>query len=267
CRLCSSEPNRKIGIVPSDVCAATVIATDESMRVSSSIAIAYETVSPPAPPYSSGIGIPISPIDAISATSSYGNRPSRSSSAATGATRVSANSRTVSCRSFCSSLRSKFTRLPRRRRLPPSGAGLRRRLTTLAAGCCARSARAYSVYCPSRRSLASFASVARGTRVSCSDESRRAQQHERERAERDELLDHHHDSGELLVGPAGIRRVQRMEAEHEHVGQHLAAREHRRRECDAPADGEPLVPARIDEQRPHEQSGDDPARVLGVVHR
>ena len=33
-------PNRKIGIVPSDVCAATVIATDESIRVSSSIAIA-----------------------------------------------------------------------------------------------------------------------------------------------------------------------------------------------------------------------------------
>ena len=35
------------------MCAATVMATDESMRVSSSIAIAYETVSPPAPPYSS----------------------------------------------------------------------------------------------------------------------------------------------------------------------------------------------------------------------
>ena len=38
--LCSSEPNRNTGIVPSDVCAATVIATDESIRVSSSIAIA-----------------------------------------------------------------------------------------------------------------------------------------------------------------------------------------------------------------------------------
>ena len=48
-RFCSSFPNRKIGIVPSDVCAATVIATDESIRVSSSIAIAYERVSlPPA---------------------------------------------------------------------------------------------------------------------------------------------------------------------------------------------------------------------------
>ena len=37
---CSSEPKRAIGIVPSDVCAATVIATDESIRVSSSIASA-----------------------------------------------------------------------------------------------------------------------------------------------------------------------------------------------------------------------------------
>ncbi len=43
---CSSVPYRRIGIVPSEVCAATVIARDESMRVSSSIAIAYESVSP-----------------------------------------------------------------------------------------------------------------------------------------------------------------------------------------------------------------------------
>ena len=69
---CSSVPKRKIGIVPSEVCAATVIATDESIRVSSSIASAYETVSPPAPPYSSGIGSPISPSSPSSATSSYG---------------------------------------------------------------------------------------------------------------------------------------------------------------------------------------------------
>ena len=63
---CSSEPKRAIGIVPSEVWAATVIATDESIRVSSSTASAYETVSPPAPPCSSGIGIPISPSSAIS---------------------------------------------------------------------------------------------------------------------------------------------------------------------------------------------------------
>ena len=39
-RFCSSLPKRRIGIVPSEVCAATVIATEESTRVSSSIASA-----------------------------------------------------------------------------------------------------------------------------------------------------------------------------------------------------------------------------------
>ena len=37
-RFCYSVPNWKIGSVPSEWCAATVIATDESTRVSSSIA-------------------------------------------------------------------------------------------------------------------------------------------------------------------------------------------------------------------------------------
>ncbi len=36
---CSSLPQRWIGIVPSEVCAATVIATEESIRASSSIAM------------------------------------------------------------------------------------------------------------------------------------------------------------------------------------------------------------------------------------
>ena len=49
-RFCSSVPKEKIGKVPSEWCAAIVIATDESTRVSSSTAIAYETVSAPAPP-------------------------------------------------------------------------------------------------------------------------------------------------------------------------------------------------------------------------
>ena len=39
-RFCSSEPKSRIGIVPSDVCAATVIAMEESIRASSSIAMA-----------------------------------------------------------------------------------------------------------------------------------------------------------------------------------------------------------------------------------
>ena len=69
---------------PERVWAASVIATDESMRVSSSTAIAYDSVSAPAPPNPSGNGMPISPSSAISVTSSYGNRLSRSSSSATG---------------------------------------------------------------------------------------------------------------------------------------------------------------------------------------
>ena len=39
-RFCSSEPKAKIGQVPSDWCAAIVIATEESTRASSSTAIA-----------------------------------------------------------------------------------------------------------------------------------------------------------------------------------------------------------------------------------
>ena len=46
---------------PSDVCAHIVIATDESTRVSSSTASAYCSDVPPAPPTSSGNGIPIQP--------------------------------------------------------------------------------------------------------------------------------------------------------------------------------------------------------------
>jgi hypothetical protein len=67
------------------------MATEESIRVSSSTASAYESVSVPAPPYSSSIVMPISPSSPSSATSSYGNRFSRSSSSATGAIFSSAN--------------------------------------------------------------------------------------------------------------------------------------------------------------------------------
>ena len=47
--------------MPSEVCAHIVIASEESTRVSSSTAIAYCSVLPPAPPTSSGNGIPIQP--------------------------------------------------------------------------------------------------------------------------------------------------------------------------------------------------------------
>src|ERR1700743_904361 len=92
-----------MGWVPSDVCAHSVIATLESIRVSSSTAIAYCSVVPPAPPTSSGNGIPIHPSAAILATSSYGNDLVRSSSPAAGATSSRANSRTVPCSNWVSS--------------------------------------------------------------------------------------------------------------------------------------------------------------------
>jgi len=52
--------------------------------------------------------------------------------------------------------------VPGRLRLPPRGAGLRRRLTPLAAGCVALGACPYLTYCPSRLALASLASGAPG---------------------------------------------------------------------------------------------------------
>src|SRR5579884_2760490 len=129
CRFCSSVPKYQIGNVPSEWCAATVIATDESTRASSSTAIAYASVSVPPPPSSSGIVIPIRPSSAISATSSYGKRFSRSSSSATGATFSSANCRTVSRIRRCSSSRSKSRLIPApapAKPVPPLLSSLRR---------------------------------------------------------------------------------------------------------------------------------------------
>src|SRR5207244_3794815 len=57
------------------------------------------------------------------------------------------------------------TDAPRRRRLPPGEAGLRRRLAPLAARCCARGACACLVHSGARRSLAPLAIDARGTPV------------------------------------------------------------------------------------------------------
>src|SRR3954451_24740459 len=96
-----------MGCVPSDVCAHMVIPTEESTRVSSSTAIAYASVSPPAPPTSSGNGMPMSPSSPSLATISYGKRFSRSSASATGATSPSAKSRTVRRISSWSGERSK----------------------------------------------------------------------------------------------------------------------------------------------------------------
>ena len=92
--------------MPSEVWAHIVIATEESTRVSSSTAIAYCSDVPPAPPTSSGNGIPIHPSAPIWRTRSSGNVFVRSSSSATGAISPSAKSRTVRRRSSVSSGRS-----------------------------------------------------------------------------------------------------------------------------------------------------------------
>src|SRR3712207_1550973 len=83
------------------------MATLESTRASSSTATAYWSVVPPAPPTSSGKGIPIQPSSPIARTIAYGNALVRSSSPATGATSLSANSRTVRRSSSVSSGSSK----------------------------------------------------------------------------------------------------------------------------------------------------------------
>ena len=54
--------------MPSEVWAHIVMATLESTRVSSSTASAYCSVVPPAPPTSSGNGMPIHPSSPILAT-------------------------------------------------------------------------------------------------------------------------------------------------------------------------------------------------------
>ncbi len=100
---CSSVPNRKIGIAPSDTAASSVMATDESTRASSSIARHSAKKSPPMPPYCSGNGRPNRPILAIEPTMSYGNAPSSSIAAARGATTSRANSSTVERNASCSS--------------------------------------------------------------------------------------------------------------------------------------------------------------------
>ena len=98
---CSSVPNFKIGQVPSEVCADTITPVVAQTLESSSTAIAYITLSPPAPPYSFGIGIPINPISAIFLTVSIGNLSSSSTSAARGFTSFSANSLIICLKSSC----------------------------------------------------------------------------------------------------------------------------------------------------------------------
>src|SRR5260370_30784199 len=69
----------------------------------------YATWSKPAPPSDSGKGTPVSPSSAAFLKSSRGKCPVSSSSFASGFTSDSANSRTLFCSSFCSSVSSRST--------------------------------------------------------------------------------------------------------------------------------------------------------------
>ncbi len=80
----------------SELCAATPSAVEPHPRASSSITIAYETVSVPVPPYSTGTTSPMNPSSPIMAKRSTGNSLVWSSSEACGASSVSAKRRAVS---------------------------------------------------------------------------------------------------------------------------------------------------------------------------
>src|SRR6516225_7704148 len=81
--------------------------TDASARPISITASAYETVSAPAPPYSSGNGRPSKPSSPILRIVASGNSAFASHSCACGATSPSANSRHSLATSSCSGVRSK----------------------------------------------------------------------------------------------------------------------------------------------------------------
>src|SRR5436305_5276616 len=73
----------------------------------------------PAPPYSSGMATPARPSSPAWSKNARGNSPVSSISFARGLTTSSANRRTVSCSSFCSSVSSIF--MARDRNNPPAG--------------------------------------------------------------------------------------------------------------------------------------------------
>src|SRR5712692_8402838 len=78
----------------------------------------------PAPPYCSGSAMPVRPSSAALRKVSRGKRPVSSSSRASGFTSELANSRTVCCSSFCSSVKSRCKRPPRARsQLPRKSPG------------------------------------------------------------------------------------------------------------------------------------------------
>ena len=100
-RFCSSVPFSKIGARQRDVWAESTTPVVAHTLESSSTAMVYIILSPPAPPYSTGRGIPKSPRGAIFWTVSMGNLSCSSISAARGFTSFSANSLIICLKSDC----------------------------------------------------------------------------------------------------------------------------------------------------------------------
>ena len=122
---CASFPAIKMWFEHSDVCAATIIPTDPSTRESSATAVAYSTYPMPAPPYSGGKIIPISPSLPSSLIVASGNSEASSQRMTCGAISRSANSRTVFLSCSCSSFNWKS-------KYPPSRLALTRDLSSRA---------------------------------------------------------------------------------------------------------------------------------------
>jgi hypothetical protein len=94
-RFCASLANIKRCATHSPLCAATESAIDGSIRASSSMQMQYSTADMPAPPYSSGRWMPVSPTEASFGHNETGNACASSHSMTCGRSSASANSRTV----------------------------------------------------------------------------------------------------------------------------------------------------------------------------
>src|SRR5208337_4225799 len=101
-----------MGSQNSEFCTLRITPVEAQHREISSITIVYARWSKPAPPSASGNATPVKPSSAAFLNSSRGKCPVSSSSLASGRTSDSANSRTLFCSSFCSSVSSRFTATP-----------------------------------------------------------------------------------------------------------------------------------------------------------
>jgi hypothetical protein len=104
----------------------------------------------------------------------------------------------------------------------------------------------------------------------------RKQEQDEGEPDRRELLRHHHDARELLVGEgrqaqqpvwlADVGREERRGVEQDDVRHDLARPEDERRVADPLPECEPVVAGRVDDLRPDQEPADDEAEVHQVVH-